>query len=69
MKATKENPIYACCPMCQNAEEQCHECAKENGHTTTEADECDDGSVGCPDCPFVVRGGSDDEFREHEYHK
>ena len=30
----------------------CIETAKRNGHTVEEADNCDDGSVGCPDCPF-----------------
>ena len=30
----------------------CWECAERNGHTKEEADACDDGSVGCPNCPF-----------------
>lgn len=29
-----------------------HACGKY-GHTQEEADNCDDGSVGCPDCPFA----------------
>ncbi len=31
---------------------KCHETAKKNGHPDHEADECDEGSVGCPDCPY-----------------
>ena len=34
------------------AERACIETAIKNGHTAEESDECDDGSVGCPDCPF-----------------
>lgn len=30
----------------------CWETAKRNGHGADEADNCDAGSVGCPDCPF-----------------
>ena len=30
----------------------CWECAVRNGHTKEEADDCDNGSVDCPDCPF-----------------
>ena len=30
----------------------CIETAIKNGHTREEADNCDDGSVGCPDCPW-----------------
>lgn len=30
----------------------CRECAVKNGHTIDEADNCDDGNVGCPDCPW-----------------
>lgn len=33
----------------------CNETAKKNGHTSDEAEMCDDGSVGCPDCPFKKR--------------
>lgn len=33
-------------------EEACEQCARENGHTAEEADNCDDFSVGCPNCPF-----------------
>ena len=31
----------------------CLETALHNGHTAQEAEECDDQSVGCPDCPFA----------------
>ncbi len=31
----------------------CLECAKANGKTEEEADNCDFGDVGCPDCPFA----------------
>jgi len=33
----------------------CQSCALRNGHTIEEADNCDDGSVNCPDCPFETR--------------
>ena len=32
----------------------CVETAKRNGHTIEEAEWCDNGSVGCPDCPFKL---------------
>ena len=35
-----------------NAVASCYDCAIRNGHTREEADNCDDGSVSCPDCPF-----------------
>ena len=35
-----------------NNEQACIETAMKNGHTKEEADNCDDGSVACPDCPF-----------------
>jgi len=38
--------------LADNDMAKCHECALRNGHTIDEADDCDDGSVGCPDCPF-----------------
>uniref|UniRef100_A0A6M3IWX8 Uncharacterized protein n=1 Tax=viral metagenome TaxID=1070528 RepID=A0A6M3IWX8_9ZZZZ len=31
---------------------RCIETAQRNGHSAYEADNCDDGSVGCHDCPF-----------------
>ena len=31
----------------------CHETAARHGLTVVQAEECDDGSCGCPDCPFV----------------
>jgi len=34
------------------AELACFTVATGNGHTKEEADGCDDGSVGCPNCPF-----------------
>lgn len=33
-------------------EQLCYATAKENGHTPEEADQCDDFSVNCKDCPF-----------------
>lgn len=36
-----------------SAWEACYTTAERNGHTKDEADNCDDGSVGCPDCPFL----------------
>ena len=33
-------------------EQACRSCALRNGHTIQEADDCEDGSVNCPDCPF-----------------
>jgi hypothetical protein len=33
--------------------EACIDTAIASGHTAEEAQECDNGSVGCPDCPFV----------------
>ena len=30
----------------------CRGTALRNEHTIEEADNCDDGSVACPDCPF-----------------
>lgn len=38
----------------QRNDEACYETAVRNGHTVGEAEECDDGNVGCPDCPFLV---------------
>lgn len=42
-------------------EQACIETAIKNGHTREEADNCDDGSVDCPDCPFkakiIIDGG------------
>jgi len=32
---------------------KCVQCALSNGHTQAEAATCDEGSVGCPDCPFA----------------
>jgi len=37
--------------------EMCAACAEYNGHTLTEAENCSDGSVGCPECPFMFRPG------------
>jgi len=37
------------------AEAACFGTAERNGHTIEEAEECDDGSVGCPDCPFITK--------------
>ena len=34
------------------AEEACRGTAFRNGFTIEQADNCDDGSVGCLDCPF-----------------
>ena len=31
----------------------CFECAIRNGHTVEEAENCDDGNIGCPNCPFL----------------
>lgn len=33
-------------------ERACIETARSNGHDATTAENCDDGSVGCPNCPF-----------------
>ena len=35
-----------------SAEWACFTTAVENGHTKEEANLCDNGSVGCPNCPF-----------------
>lgn len=46
-----------------NAMEACITTAIRNGHTKEEAEDCDDGSVGCPDCPFnpqLEKGGSNE---------
>jgi len=32
----------------------CMETAIKNGHTAEEVDNCDDGSLGCSDCPFMA---------------
>lgn len=34
------------------SEEACRETALRNGHTLDDADMCDDGALGCPDCPW-----------------
>lgn len=34
------------------AESACYRAAEKYGVTTEKADECDDGDVGCPDCPW-----------------
>jgi hypothetical protein len=41
-------------------EAQCFGTALKNGHTIKEAEMCDDGDVGCPDCPWKTpeSGGS-----------
>ena len=40
-------------PYDSDAEEMaCRETAKKNGHSEEEAENCDEGSVGCKDCPF-----------------
>ena len=36
-----------------SADAACVETAIKNGHTPERAEMCDDGDVGCPDCPFV----------------
>lgn len=33
-------------------EDACRDTASKNGHSITEADLCEAGSVGCQDCPF-----------------
>ena len=38
-----------------NATEACISTAIKNGHTREESDLCDDGSVGCSDCPFKIK--------------
>lgn len=35
--------------------EACFSTAIRNGHTEEEADNCDDGSVACPDCPWKIK--------------
>lgn len=40
-----ENEEYKAVVSCRNT-------ALRNGHTMEEADNCDNGDVGCPDCPF-----------------
>ena len=37
--------------------EACSACAQYNGHSVEEAENCNDGSVGCPECPFMFRPG------------
>jgi hypothetical protein len=32
--------------------EACFRTATSNGHTIAEAEECEDGSIGCANCPF-----------------
>jgi hypothetical protein len=32
--------------------ERCYEAARLAGHSSEEADNCDDGSLNCPDCPW-----------------
>lgn len=39
--------------QCDAAMMACFECAKSHGKTQEEAENCDDGDVGCPDCPFM----------------
>lgn len=34
------------------AEAACFGTALKNGFTEKQAEDCEDGSVGCPDCPF-----------------
>ena len=33
----------------------CLDCAYNNGHTYEEAEECENGSVGCPGCPLAEK--------------
>jgi len=42
----------------------CFDTAKKNGHTNKEAENCDDGSVGCPDCPF---GSIKEKYYKHKF--
>jgi len=46
------------CPDEQEAQAQakCRDTALRNGFTTEQADTCDDGAVGCHDCPWAKRG-------------
>jgi len=37
----------------EGCREQCVRCALSNGHTQAEAATCDEGTLGCPDCPFA----------------
>ena len=39
--------------MDAEAEQLCFECAARNGVSADDAEHCDDGDVGCPDCPFA----------------
>lgn len=36
----------------QLAEYSCKLTASKNGHSVEDAEDCEDGSVGCMDCPF-----------------
>jgi len=36
----------------EQSEGACHDAALRSGHTKADANLCDDGSLGCPDCPF-----------------
>jgi hypothetical protein len=38
------------------AEFACNSTAVENGHMVEEAENCDDGNLNCPDCPFTPEG-------------
>ena len=44
-----------------NATMSCLNTATNNGHTREEADECDDGSIACPDCPFKAKEVEDEK--------
>ena len=35
---------------------KCRDTALRNGFTTEQADNCDDGDVGCADCPWAKEG-------------
>ena len=39
----------------EQAERACRECADRNGYTQEQADECDNGSLACVDCPWGAK--------------
>ena len=42
------------CQQEADNDEACLRTAMQHGHSAAAAELCDDGSVGCPDCPFML---------------
>jgi hypothetical protein len=46
------------------SEYMCQKEAVKNGHTTDQADNCEDGELDCENCPFEIYGISDQREKD-----